>query len=340
MPERTSTLPRSERLPDGSAVLHCQDLDGGTFMIPFAHIFEAWRFEDVLTAITPVREMAHPSQRTRKAKCGHDVPSHPGRQRLVCDNCPHPKGNAAAYKPRVFRTEELACSICGSTFVRTVVGPPPTYCSGTCRARAGARRAKEDGRWELRLERKRQETVAKRQAVNPILCIQCGSEFKPKSQRSKLCSLQCAKAYHRDSRTEQCERDDCTKPVRAKRLCTGHYNKTYYPDRSKRWPEDPANKAKRDLVRAKRRRAATRGADAEDVDRVVVGERDRWVCGICLRKVDKAIAYPHPHSQSLDHVIPLSEGGPHTYANTRIAHLECNIHRSDRGGNEQLSLIG
>lgn len=72
----------------------------------------------------------------------------------------------------------------------------------------------------------------------------------------------------------------------------------------------------------------------------MVGDRDGWKCGICRRKVDRTLPYPDPRSPSLDHIIPLSERGPHTYANCRITHLGCNTARSNRGGNEQLALVG
>jgi hypothetical protein len=38
--------------------------------------------------------------------------------------------------------------------------------------------------------------------------------------------------------------------------------------------------------------------------------------------------------------MPLSEGGDDTAVNKRAAHLACNQQRSNRGGNEQLALIG
>jgi 5-methylcytosine-specific restriction endonuclease McrA len=78
------------------------------------------------------------------------------------------------------------------------------------------------------------------------------------------------------------------------------------------------------------------------IDRDAVGDRDGWRCGICHRRVDRTKVYPHPRSPSLDHIIPQSypENGPHTWANVRIAHLDCNVARSNLGGNEQLALFG
>lgn len=78
---------------------------------------------------------------------------------------------------------------------------------------------------------------------------------------------------------------------------------------------------------------------AETIDRGKVGDRDGWRC-FCGRKINPNLPYPHPRSPSIDHVIPISEGGPHTYANVRIAHLACNVARGNRGGNEQLILFG
>lgn len=89
-----------------------------------------------------------------------------------------------------------------------------------------------------------------------------------------------------------------------------------------------------------RRRAAKRGAAVEKFTPVEIFERDKWKCGICGRKVRTDLVYPHPKSASLDHVVPLSEGGEHSRANTRCAHWDCNVQRNNRGGNEQLSLIG
>lgn len=130
------------------------------------------------------------------------------------------------------------------------------------------------------------------------------------------------------------------RPHRAKGLCNTHYKRERYPEQRYVFPNDPEAKRLRDLTKSKRRRAAGRRADAENVDRDLVGARDGWRCGICAQHVSPTLAYPHPRSASLDHVEPVSQGGKHTYANTRIAHLDCNVSRGNRGGNEQLALIG
>ncbi|MFI6681893.1 HNH endonuclease [Kribbella sp. NPDC050470] len=91
----------------------------------------------------------------------------------------------------------------------------------------------------------------------------------------------------------------------------------------------------------RRRRARLAGAVTGDpVNRDRIADRDGWRCGICNRAVNPVLAYPHPRSASLDHIIPLAEGGSHEPANIRLAHLTCNVGRGARGGNEQLALVG
>lgn len=78
------------------------------------------------------------------------------------------------------------------------------------------------------------------------------------------------------------------------------------------------------------RRARRAGATVEVFSHLEVFERDGWVCGICDQEVDRELAYPDPASVSLDHVVPLSLGGEHSRANTRPAHLRCNVLRGNR----------
>ena len=60
-----------------------------------------------------------------------------------------------------------------------------------------------------------------------------------------------------------------------------------------------------------------------------VAERDHFQCQICESDVDIAIAHPHPLSPSLDHIVPLAKGGAHTMVNSQLAHLRCNMVKSD-----------
>ena len=78
-------------------------------------------------------------------------------------------------------------------------------------------------------------------------------------------------------------------------------------------------KANRDILRARdrRRRALEREAFVEDVRELVLLEMDDGLCHVCGEDVD-------PLGFEVDHVIPLSWGGEHSYANTAVAHSSCN----------------
>lgn len=84
-----------------------------------------------------------------------------------------------------------------------------------------------------------------------------------------------------------------------------------------------------------------KAADAKErVWRHKVYVRDGWRCQLCGKPVKRDAAVPHPLAPVLDHVIPLAVGGTHEPANVQCAHFLCNSVKGDRGGGEQLLLIG
>ena len=88
------------------------------------------------------------------------------------------------------------------------------------------------------------------------------------------------------------------------------------------------------------RRARMRNAYIEQVDPSVIAERDKYKCHICRKRVNMNLEYTHKYSATMDHLIPLSLGGDHTYANMRLAHRTCNSSKGNRAVNEQLLLFG
>jgi 5-methylcytosine-specific restriction endonuclease McrA len=80
------------------------------------------------------------------------------------------------------------------------------------------------------------------------------------------------------------------------------------------------------------RRLRTETAMAERFDPHEVFERDNWICGLCHTAVNPELTWPDPLSPSLDHVIPLAAGGPHSQANAQLAHWICNVRKGARAG--------
>ncbi len=87
---------------------------------------------------------------------------------------------------------------------------------------------------------------------------------------------------------------------------------------------------------AKRRGAAALGPV---ISVIQLGDRDRWRCHLCRRKVDRALHYQHPMAGTRDHLVPIVDGGDDSPANLRLAHRSCNSRRQ-AGGVVQLMLVG
>lgn len=65
------------------------------------------------------------------------------------------------------------------------------------------------------------------------------------------------------------------------------------------------------------------GLKQERVELPVVAERDGWCCHLCGGAVTR-------RDWSMDHLVPISAGGEHTYANVALAHQTCNSRRGAR----------
>lgn len=83
------------------------------------------------------------------------------------------------------------------------------------------------------------------------------------------------------------------------------------------------------LIRRARKAAAPR---MEMIDRMVIYRRDNGKCHLCHRKV--SVTGFH-----IDHLVPLSRGGNHTYDNLALAHPRCNQQRGPGRLPAQLRLL-
>lgn len=146
-------------------------------------------------------------------------------------------------------------------------------------------------------------------------CGLCGQTFLGNGRNRSYCSSFCAAEWKR--------LDDLTRPVDIEqhRAASERWRKAN-PDKS--WAKSKAYSARKQT------------ATVEKVDRVVVFERDNWMCHICGDAIDRSVVWPDLFSATIDHVEALSIGGAHSYDNCRAAHLLCNI----RKGAKELSYLG
>jgi 5-methylcytosine-specific restriction endonuclease McrA len=80
------------------------------------------------------------------------------------------------------------------------------------------------------------------------------------------------------------------------------------------------------------RKAMHRGAEhADRIDPIKVCERDGWRCRLCGRKTPERLRGTHDdRAPEVDHILPVSLGGKHVWANVQCACRSCNLAKGAR----------
>lgn len=211
------------------------------------------------------------------------------------------------------------CHGCGEQ----LKGRSTKWCSGKCR-----------DRWRLAHEPGYRDKVNARSRRNGK------KSYEAKHGKAPDCQHCGRPKYNREGK--YCSRPDCNPPCRepgcdnpgnrARDMCSTHYNQEW----------NAANPEKRKAMHHRdrlKRRGLKREQYVENVTRDRLMERDNWTCHLCGEKIPKSAQYPHPRYGSIDHIIPISLGGEHSYANTAASHLRCNIVKGNRAAGDQLALL-
>lgn len=163
----------------------------------------------------------------------------------------------------------------------------------------------------------------------PRTCAICGGGFMVRcpAVRTRACSPPCAQELATRIRREPGPCADCGQPTirggNTVRLCLGC-----------------AATRRRAHYRAKNERRH-RGVPcpSRQLSITELGDRDSWKCHLCQRKVNPNLRSPHPQSATMDHLVPVADGGDSEPENLRLAHRRCNTRRGTRG-TVQLLLVG
>lgn len=190
------------------------------------------------------------------------------------------------------------------------------YVSGDCNVRLRCKVCgHEFTRWTKKVARK----------SNPVtFCPQCAKQARMKREprrrhvlRTRSCGT-CGKAFMASGREVYCSPE-----------CYMAANKKQIKERSKRLGLN-------DCIR----RARHYGVAYEygiTLDKLI--SRDGNTCHLCggeCDKSDKRFGHVGPLYPTIDHVVPLSKGGTHTWGNVRLAHFSCNSAKSARTGEEEI----
>lgn len=260
------------------------------------------------------------------------------------------------------------CAVCGAPFtIKRRYRWPQLYCSKPCRDKASqANRKPGDrhkpryadcpmcgerftqtnngggatARWSVHCSRacaKRSTCVGKSTPIPWVQCSECKRWFVGIRKRL-TCGPECSEVRGRRRFQETWVSVRATNPTVQKtcKECGEVYSVNYYADvrefcstrctvrytkRQRRRYEQASKRGKRAGVVIERERF-------KDVE---IFERDGWRCQLCSKPTNRVYSRRDMLSPTLDHIIPISQGGGHIRSNVQLAHLICNSRKADGG---------
>ena len=244
-----------------------------------------------------------------------------GRRFTKCLSCRTvaPPGSNALRIANAACNQTHACEGCGLAFKPKRAGRT-RFCSRDCAYRTKTAQAAGPRRAPRPYERKPPRLRA---------CAQCGETFEARlgSLCSNACRMERAKQAARESAKKGSVRD---RSPRTCRECSVIFIPVYGMKRRSFCSQNCCDRSGRRTARLKGK-ARKRSATVESVNPTRVFERDGWRCHLCAGLTLKAKRGTyHPNAPELDHIVPLSKGGEHSYRNTACAHRKCNADKSDK----------
>lgn len=258
-------------------------------------------------------------------------------RRFCSDPCRHRAKNIRKSAERIRRP----CRICAK--------PVPTnynrYCCDECRSIGNRAR---DARKRRSLGIPLVEEYRAQRAIKARKCEACGAEYVARHKATKTCSYECGMwlrtiiqggAPHTEFAClvpwdRLAPRSPYSPPI-----CCVKCSSTFPASNGKRWSKLCAeckrrNKRAAGSAARHRSRALRYGVSYDpSVNLLELAERDRWTCHICCDPVLKGghrSGASHPMGPSIDHILPMSLGGSHTWDNVALAHHRCNMLKSNR----------
>lgn len=217
------------------------------------------------------------------------------------------------------------CGHCRNAFQPKRAGHT-AFCSRAC---AFAHKAANAAPAEVLAVRQRARADAARKKFEPVVCRACGCTFTPRSARHYHCSEACRpKRNHDAPRMEPCI--DCgVDRLVAKwghRRCTSCTAKRHAVTRAKQVEKSKVSGVK--AARRKARKLKVRGVSVETVNPLTVLSRDGWRCQLCGITTPRRLRGTFDDSApEVDHIVPIAQGGEHSYRNTQCACRKCNINK-------------
>lgn len=213
------------------------------------------------------------------------------------------------------------CPICGATFVPN---GRRKYCSRECKLSADAARN------------------GHRRHGGLFVCDVCGVQFqrlgggRPPKTCGVICAAENARREQRVWYSEAKTRAELPACLEREYKLTSfrRYYETHRSEQIARSLTFARNHPEWKRAKDSAYYALTRGAaEAERFTLNEIFARDGGVCHLCRKSVDRVDA-------TVDHLVPVALGGPHTRANVALAHRSCNSSKKTSPRGEQLRLLG
>lgn len=216
-------------------------------------------------------------------------------------------------KSRKSRAGRADCERCGCPFLTANKYKPARFCSDVCRSPQAQK--------PFRYSRPAGPTP-------PLLCEFCELWMPGGHGCKRFCSELCGRYARGVSPTSiDVYFGDC--PECGDSFTSTRPNTKFCSDRC----------AKK--LRKRQRRYLKRAATGGDygVTLRAVAKRDDWRCHLCGGKTNARYDGGRDRDPTIDHLVPVSEGGGHTWENVALAHNKCNWERGATGA-AQLRLVG
>lgn len=233
---------------------------------------------------------------------------------FVCEEIPQAENdNAVSRSDRNKNAPERTCVGCGVTFRRKGNSKDAAkYCSREC-AFGNLKRIGDNNRSYA-------AAYCVSYSVIRCECVDCASWFSSNSIQTQRCE-DCS-AVHRRAR-----QDKRRGLVRSPRKCP-ECNNVFVPQYGRGqaiYCSNECSSSKNKRVSRTKRRARIREAANDNLDPFVVFDRDGWRCQFCNVRTPRKLRGTHePNAPEIDHIVPLSRGGGHTYINTQCLCRSCN----------------
>ncbi|MGM0807543.1 MAG: HNH endonuclease [Bacillota bacterium] len=247
---------------------------------------------------------------------------------IVCKAC------NKEYQSR-YETTKFCCDACRSKYNKENKGHKQVckYCKGEFRVyRKQNFCTKECWSNYAKVNKKPKAVIKKKHKEKN--CIGCGISFTTTRGNKKYCNKDCAYKHHLN-KLDHKRKEEVTYHQRKCKECGKHFSST-------RWNAAYCNTvcsnrySNRRNETTRRRMIRKNGKVDWNISIERLLKRDGKRCYLCDANVDLSVDTNHANYPSIEHVIPVSKGGTHTWDNVKIAHRKCNALKSDKTLDEVL----